>query len=286
MEAGGGIIRGHFTPGIKEEEACDRRILARIHRATVTRLRKAVEPVSAAVYGRFLFRWQSVSGRRSGDGALLDVVEQLQGFESAAGAWESEILPLRVADYDPTSLDVACLSGDLVWGRFNGRPVNGEGQANKAVLSRSIPISLGLREALPWLAGAHGGDAPLGAASDVLDHLARRGATFLPDIASATRRMPSEVETGLWQLAAAGLVTSDGFGAVRGLVDGARKRARSSYGRRSRGRLWRPASRWALLRPDAAAPDDAPSGPPRTARARCPTPSWRPAPRSSCAATE
>ena len=103
MEAGGGIIRGHFTPGIEEEEACDRRILARIHRATVTRLRKAVEPVSAAVYGRFLFRWQSVSGRRSGDGALLDVVEQLQGFESAAGAWESEILPLRVADYDPTS---------------------------------------------------------------------------------------------------------------------------------------------------------------------------------------
>ena len=261
MEAGGGIIRGYFTPGLKEEEACDRRILARIHRATVTRLRKAVEPVSAAVYGRFLFGWQQVDGPRRGDAALLDVVEQIQGFESAAGAWESEILPLRVADYDPTSLDVACLSGDLVWGRFNGRPVNGEGQAGKAMLSRAIPISLGLREALPWLAGAHGGDAPPGAASDVLDHLARRGATFLPEIASATRRLPSEVETGLWQLAAAGLVTSDGFGAVRGLVDGARKRARSSHARRSRGRLWRPASRWALLRPDATAPDDAPPEP-------------------------
>ena len=288
MEAGGGIIRGHFTPDIEEEEACDRRILARIHRATVTRLRKAVEPVSSAVYGRFLFRWQHASGQRRGDAALLDVVEQLQGFEAAAGAWESEVLPLRIADYDPTALDVACLSGDVVWGRFNGRPVNGEGQASRAVLSRAIPISLGLREALPWLTGPSGGDAPPGAASDVLDYLALRGATFLPEIASATRRMPSEVETALWQLAAAGLVTSDGFGAVR------RAGRRREEARPQHAQAPQPRQALAARQPLGAArsgrrrretrPGDVAAST-RTGRARCPTTCWRPARRSSCAAT-
>jgi ATP-dependent Lhr-like helicase len=209
-----------------------------------------VEPVSSAVYGRFLFRWQHASGPRRGEAALLDVIEQLQGFEAAAGAWESEILPLRIAGYDQVALDGVCLSGDVVWGRFNGRPVNGEGQANKAVLSRTIPISLGVREALLWLVGANGANVPPGAATEVLGHLAGHGATFLPEIASGTRRMPSEVETGLWQLAATGLVTSDGFGAVRALVTGARKRAQRSSRHRRRGRIWRPASRWALLHPN------------------------------------
>ena len=251
MEATGNILRGYFTPGREDEEACDRRILARIHRATISGLRKAVEPVSAAVYGRFLFQWQRASGPRRGEAALLEVVEQLQGFESAAGAWESEILPLRISGYDSNALDGLCLSGEVVWGRFNGRPFNGDGQTSKAALSRSIPISLGLRESLPWLVnGAQGNGTPPGAASEVLGYLSGHGASFLPEIASGTRRMPSEVETGLWQLAATGLVTSDGFGAVRALVSGARKRAQRSSRYRRRGRSWRPASRWALLHPN------------------------------------
>jgi ATP-dependent Lhr-like helicase len=251
LEGTGIILRGHFTPGRQEEEACDRRILARIHRGTVAKLRKAVEPVSAATYGRFLFRWQRASGaaRRGREGALIEVIEQLQGFESAAGAWESEILPLRTAGYDPTMLDTLCLSGDAVWGRFNGRNSNGDGQMSRVPLSRTIPISLALRESLPWLVDHESDESstPVGAAGEVLGYLTRNGASFLSDISTGTRRLPSEVETALWQLAAAGKVTSDGFGAVRALVSGSKMRAQRSARSRRRGRNWRPASRWALL---------------------------------------
>ena len=250
MEASGDVLRGRFTPGREQEEFCDRRILARIHRDTIGRLRKEIEPVSAANFMRFLFRWQHAAPpwRRLDEGGLLDTVEQLQGFEAAAGAWESDILPLRVSEYGPVTLDGLCLSGEVAWGRFSRRTSNGDGHAGKTPLSRNVPISLGLREALEWLLNEPGVDGRLvGAAREVLDFLSRRGASFLPEIVSGTRRLPSEVESSLWQLAAAGLVSTDGFAALRGMVDGAAKRARRSARFRRRPRTRRPTSRWSLL---------------------------------------
>ena len=250
MEASGDVLRGRFTPGREQEEFCDRRILARIHRDTIGRLRKEVEPVSAATFMRFLFRWQHAAPPwgRLDEGGLLDTIEQLQGFEAAAGAWETDILPLRVTEYGPVTLDALCLSGEVAWGRFSRRTPNGDGHAGRTPLSRNVPISLGLREALEWLLNEPAVDGRLvGAAREVLDFLSRRGASFLPEIVSGTRRLPSEVESSLWQLAAAGLVSTDGFAALRGMVDGAAKRVRRSARFRRRPRMRRPTSRWSLL---------------------------------------
>ena len=259
MEATGDVLRGHFTPGREEEEFCDRRILSRIHRDTIAGLRRAIQPVSAADYMRFLFRWQHASPRSQarGEGGLMDVVEQIQGFETAAGAWESDILSCRVAEYSPGMLDNLCLAGEVVWGRFTRRPSNGDAPVSRSVLSRSGPISLALREDLPWLLAepASDGHQVVGAAGEVLDFLSRRGASFLPDIVSGTRRLPSDVESALWQLVASGLVTSDGFGALRGLTTGTRKRVErtSRFRRRPRRRV--AASRWSLLQAEPATED-------------------------------
>ena len=252
LEAVGNILRGSFTPGRADEEFCDRRILARIHRDTVARLRKQVEPVSAATFVRFLLRWQhgEESARVRGEEGLLEVVEQLQGFEAAAGAWESDILPLRVSDYSSRALDYLCMSGEAVWGRFSRRPADGDGAAPRSALSRGVPISLGLREDLPWLLEslpANGLDMK-GAPGEVLSFLDHRGASFVPDIVAGTHRLPSEVENALWQLAAGGYVTTDGFGPLRALVDGTKKRVQRSSRFRRQPRRRLPTSRWALLR--------------------------------------
>ena len=252
LEATGGVLRGRFTPGSSEEEFCDRRILARIHGATVGRLRREVEPVSAATFIQFLFRWQHASPpwQVRDEGGLLEVIDQIQGFEAAAAGWEAEILPARVTDYAPTTLDDLCLSGEVVWGRFSRRHSNGDPHANRSPLSRSGPISLGLREALPWLlcdSAPQEGSHLVGAAAEVLEFLGRRGASFLPDIISGTRRLPSEIENALWQLVAAGLVTADGFAGLRGLINGTTRRVQRSSRYRRSPRRRRPSSRWSLL---------------------------------------
>ena len=133
LEAEGGVLRGRFTPGAVEEEFCNRRILARISRDTVAGLRQEVEPVPVATFIQFLFRWQHATAgtRVSGDGGLLQVLEQMQGFEAAAQVWETELLPLRTSPYDASALDRLCLGGEAVWGRFARRPIE-RGAAGRA----------------------------------------------------------------------------------------------------------------------------------------------------------
>ena len=257
LEAEGTVMRGSFTPGKGEEEFCDRRILARIHRATIGRLRREIQPVSAAAFIRFLFQWQHVtpSSRLQGEDGLLEVIEQLQGSEAAAGSWEAELLAYRISDYTGFSLDNLCLSGEVVWGRFSRRETGGEPSVTSTALGRTSPLSLGLREDLPWLLDEPSGwGNPLpGAAGEILELLARRGASFISDIMAGTRRLRVEVEEGLWQLAAAGLVTADSFGALRGRITGTTKRVERASRFRRRPRLRSQTSRWTLLH--SAAPD-------------------------------
>ena len=251
LEAEGAVLRGRFTPGVVEEEYCNRRILARINRDTVAGLRQEVEPVPVATFIQFLFRWQHATAgtRGQGDEGLLQVLEQLQGFEAAAQVWETELLPLRMSPYDGTALDRLCLGGEAVWGRFARRPVDQELAGGRAALARTGPVSMGLREDLDWLLDpAPPDDAmPSGAAGEALAFLRARGASFVSDIIAGTRRLPSEVEEALWQLAAAGLVTADGFGALRGLVTGASKRVSASRRGRRPARRRTGGSRWSLL---------------------------------------
>ena len=253
LEREGLVLRGKFRQDAIDDEYCDRRILARINRATVGKLRKAIEPVPVASLIRFLLEWQHATpgSRLTGDAGMVEVVEQLQGFEAAAAGWESALLPYRLTDFKTSTLDALCFGGELAWGRFARR--NGIEQPGSG-LSRNGPVSIALRVDIEWLLDAPNDAMELrGAPADVRDFLATHGASFMPDIVAGTGRMPSEVEDAIWVLVAAGMVTADGFGALRGLVTGMTKKVqrRSRFTRRGRvgATGGRTGSRWSLLTP-------------------------------------
>jgi ATP-dependent Lhr-like helicase len=267
LEAEGFAFRGHFTALDGPEEFCARRLLTRIHAYTQQRLRREIEPVTARDFMRFLLRWQHVAPgtRREGRLGLFAVVEQLQGFELAAGAWEREVLARRVEGYRGDWLDDLSLSGDVTWGRLSLR--NGEvdeaPRRSGMTPSRATPITLAIRDDLPWLLQAARGDrTPAwpgpGRTRDVLEALRAHGALFQSDLITITRRLPGEVEEGLWDAVARGLVTSDGFQAVRSLLY-QRSAGRSVDRRRLRrgggAVAARSAGRWSLV-PGTVATED------------------------------
>jgi ATP-dependent helicase Lhr and Lhr-like helicase len=249
LESEGLILRGCFS-GKGEEEFCDRRILARIHRATIANLRREIEPVPPATFLRFLFEWQHVTVQMqlTGEHGVLEAIDQLQGFEAAAAAWEDEILRARVSDYEPAFLDNLCLGGDVIWGRWTRRATQAEVPARRPGLTRSAPLGLGVREDIAWLLDESAADeAALSIpARDILGFLRRRGASFFPEICAGTRHLPSQVEDALWQLVSAGLVTADSFSALRALVSGETRRLDRSRRRRRQPRRTRE-GRWSLL---------------------------------------
>jgi ATP-dependent helicase Lhr and Lhr-like helicase len=267
LEAEGFAFRGRFTTSDGPEEFCARRLLARIHSYTQARLRREIEPVTAQDFMRFLLRWQHAAPGTKREGRLgaLAVIEQLQGFELAAGAWEAAVLGSRVEAYRGEWLDDLCLSGDVTWGRLSLRTGEAEDAPRRSGMtpSRATPITLAIREDLPWLLQAARGDrTPAvpgpGRTRDVLDALREHGALFQSDLTTITRRLPSEVEEALWDAVARGLVTADGFQAVRSLlfprrVTRAPDRRRLRSG--TRGIAARSSGRWSVL-PGAVATED------------------------------
>ena len=252
LESEGLILRGRFAS--EKDEFCHRRVLARIHRLTLGRLRKEIEPVTAADFMRFLGRWQHLAHGTQLHGAdgLFQILRQLQGYEISAVAWERSVLPRRVAGYDPELLDRLCLAGEVMWGRLSPHPALETEGGRRVRPTRVAPLALFLREDAKRLLSPASAQAPLlsHAARDVLAALESRGASFFNELVRATGRLASEVEDGLWELVAAGLVTGDGFENVRALIDPKRRRGEG------RGRSARPrhaAGRWALLDRDAAA---------------------------------
>ncbi len=227
LEAEGFAMRGRFDPRLGDtEQWCARHLLARIHGYTQNRLRREVEPLSPQDFMRFLLRWQHVAPgtRLQGRAGVLAVIEQLQGFELAAGAWEEAVFPARVDNYQRRWLEDLCLSGEVSWGRLSLRApeVDGQPRRGASTPSRATPVTFTLRSELPWLTLAARGEAvpeePLhGPARDVLDALRANGAMFSSDLPGATGRLPVEVQEGLWDLVARGIVTADGFAAVRAL---------------------------------------------------------------------
>ncbi len=263
LETEGFALRGRFTdPDGDGEEWCARRVLTRIHAYTRQRKRREVEPVTAQDFMRFLLRWQHVTPdtRREGSRGVLAVVEQLQGFELAAGAWEKAILPARVTGYRKEWLDEVCLDGGVAWGRLSLRSdfessETPEPPSRGLTPSRATPITLMIRDDLPWLLAAARGSASAawpgpGRTRDVLDALTERGALFQTDLAATTGRLPGEIEDALWDGVARGLLTADGFRAVRSLF-AQRSLAATALGRhrlRRGGQLAsRTAGRWSLL---------------------------------------
>jgi ATP-dependent Lhr-like helicase len=260
LEVEGLVLRGSFRPGAVEEEFCDRRVLARIHRTTIGQLRREVEPVSQATFVRFLLRWQHIEPgyQLQGEDGLLEVIEQLQGFEAAAGAWEPEVLASRIKDYDSFLLDKLCWGGEVSWGRLTRYHSNGNATLGRATLSRTTPITLALRESLDWMLEPRAEEDShlIGAAGEVLAHLDRRGASFPSDIVASTGRLPSDVEETLWALAAAGRVTADSAEALRQRLKGSSNNGRrASRARRGVPRRRSGYSRWTLFEPVDPSPD-------------------------------
>jgi ATP-dependent Lhr-like helicase len=254
LETEGFAMRGRFTPGAAVEEWCERRLLARIHHYTVKRLRSEIEPVSARDFLRFLPLWQRVSPatRMEGPDAVDEIVGQLEGFEAAAAAWEAEILPVRIAGYEPAWLDDRCLAGRLAWARLrprNGRANGAEGRPGPV---RATPITLlARRHTAQWgsLSASEPAIEPSFRAGAVLGTIRDNGASFFEELMHGSGLLRTQVEEALAELVALGLVVSDSFAGLRALLvpsaerkpifGGPRRRRTATFGIENAGR-------WAL----------------------------------------
>ncbi|MGD0949475.1 MAG: DEAD/DEAH box helicase [Candidatus Binatia bacterium] len=279
LESEGIVLRGKFTTqshvdfelstsDLRLVEWCDRRLLARIHRLTIGRLRREIEPASPADFIRFLLRWQHVhqGTQLHGRDGIAEVIGQLQGLKLPAPAWEREVLPARIKLYDPADLEQLCLAGEIAWGRLRITSVAEEGTGpteppagRRAAPTRAAPLAFVLREALPALLEPAPRQGDLlrnlsSAARDVFTYLEQHGAAFLSDIVRGSRRLPAESENALWELVAHGLVTGDGIAGLRTLLlpdfkRQTRRHLRSIHGGGARRAM--PIGRWAVLRTTA-----------------------------------
>lgn len=283
LESTGAIMRGKFSHDLDSElQWCDRRLLARIHRLTVGKLRKAVEPVTAAQFVRWLSQWQHVvpGSQLAGERGLLEVIAQMQGFEVPASAWETFIFSRRVREYDPEELDRLCLTGQVGWGRLSPHPAleglevetepakdasrglrskgstlketKQKGSQNKRVTpTSSAPITFFVRAESDWMTLLAGRKIPVDTLSygarTVHAYLEKRGASFFTDIVKGANLLKTEVETALWELVTAGLVTADGFDSLRSLIDPKR---RSGHGTARFSRPRHSSGRWSILHLD------------------------------------
>jgi ATP-dependent Lhr-like helicase len=239
------VLHGEFRPGGLEREWCDAEVLRRIRRRSLAALRKEVEPVDAAAFGRFLPAWQGADRPRGGVDALPEALTRLQGLAIPASILESDVLPARVHGFRPTDLDALTASGDLVW--------IGAG----ALGSDDGRVTLLYREQAPLLAPSPvpEEDRPAGPLHDALrEHLAARGASFWPDLVQAAGTADERVLLrALWDLVWAGEVTNDTLAPLRATVARATARRTPRAGSRPRpGALRRAgppagAGRWSLV---------------------------------------
>lgn len=256
LENDGTVLRGHFTEAT-DLEWCDRRLLARIHRLTLEGLRRQIAPVSPEQFIRFLAQYQhtTASNKLLGEPGLLALMEQLEGFEAPAGHWEKHLLPTRLQEYASHWLDGLTFHGQVVWGRL--KPLDakrrGSGRPMKS-LTRSTPITLMLRDDMDWLLPAReetiDTDSALGSnARAAYEMFVQYGALFPAQLAGHLQLLPSQVDDTLGELAAAGLVTSDGYPALRTFLNSQRlRKPRQSRPHRMTRTNPIAAGRWTLLR--------------------------------------
>jgi len=255
LESRGVALRGKFTdPRSDQTEWCERRLLARIHRLTLGQLRKEIQSVTPAQFMDWELRWQHVAPGTQllGERGTLEAIRQVQGFETPANSWERQILKSRIADYDPKVLDQLCLTGAVGWGRLSPHPATLEAvtDGRRRVIPTSVaPITFFVREDADWMIPRREGSETgvIGLSPDAAAvhlYVRQRGASFFADIVRGTAKLKSEVETALWELVAAGLLTADGFDNLRALIDPKRRSGQGS-GKTSRPR--HSSGRWSLL---------------------------------------
>lgn len=267
LEAEGFVIRGQFTPGGTETEWCARRLLARIHSYTLNRLRQEIEPVATADFLRYLLAWQKLAPEHQMEGpeSVRAIIEQLEGFEAPAAAWEGELLPSRMTEYDPAWLDALCLSGEVVWARLTPpasasratSTENGSERQRGAAPVRNTPIALLRRKNFAIWNSVF----PQPSLSEVEfstttravhDYLSERGASFFTDIVDGTRLLRAQVEESLAELVANGMVISDSFAGLRALLTPSSRKTQAAARRKHRQPTYdmSSAGRWSLLKRD------------------------------------
>ena len=249
LQQEGFVFEGRYTPGAESTEYVARRLLARMHAYSRRSRRQSVQPVTTQDFMRFLLEWQHVAPgtQLSGPSGLVQVLEQLQGFEAAAVAWETDLLASRLVRYHPAWLDAMCHAGETAWLRVSPRtPAQGSGP------SKATPISVVFRADLGWLLTERA-DRPdtEGPLHTVVDALTGRGACFATDLVAATGLRPDQVERALWEGAARGLLMCDGFEAIRARMAPesvpARRARRFGYGARPVAGTATSAGRWTLV---------------------------------------
>jgi ATP-dependent Lhr-like helicase len=270
LEAEGFVIRGKFTPGVTETEWSARRLLARIHSYTLNRLRQEIEPVASSDFIRFLLAWQKVAPDHQMEGpeSLKAIIEQLEGFEAPAAAWEGELLPARMVEYDPAWLDALCLSGEVVWARLtplsrstaveSGERTRGSGPV------RNTPIALLRRKNFALWSSVFPQPAPTTTSEFstttqvVYDYLNTRGASFFTDIVENTKLLRSQVEEALAELVANGIVVSDSFAGLRALLTPGSRKTQAAARRKHRQPIYEMASagRWSILQRTTSAQNE------------------------------
>ena len=268
LESEGQVLRGLFRPGAQELEWCDRRLLQRIHRLTVGRLRREIEPLSAQDFMRFLFRWHHLEPRDAlgGQGGLLRAVSLLEGWEAPAAAWEQVLLPTRVRGNLAELLDRACWTGDIAWGRLSLREprVVGPRRGGEVELTSPRALKLGrtatltffrrselgsLLSAARWDSEEGWPEELAGPSRAVAELLVRRGACFFPELVSGSGLSIEQVEEALWDLLGRGLVTADAVDNLRVLLSPKRRRQQRALRRGGPGR-------WSLLRPESSVSEE------------------------------
>jgi len=251
LEVEGFVFRGRFTPNTEEEEWCERRLLHRIHKYTIESLRKSIEPASIEDFMRFLFDYHGLNEKKESAQALEYMLEKLEGYEAPAAAWETDIIPARIQNYDPIWLDVLCLSGKLIWGRFN-QPKNNHKKSSGTI--KSSPICLIERKNTDmWrvMSTHYPSDPELSSAAEkIYQVLKDKGASFFADISSEAKLLNNQVENGISELVAHGLVNSDSFIGLRALLTpNYNKPSESNRRKRQTTFSIEHAGRWAVIPP-------------------------------------
>lgn len=276
LEVEGFVIQGNFTNSCSDElldkenagkeiEWCERRLLQRIHRYTIDSHRKAIKPVSLEIFTEFLFDQHQlipVKEESAARGLSLDGQTQLQnalnlmdGIASPAAAWEADIYPARIKNYDPNWLDVMCISGKVTWGRYS-LPISSSRPGKKKTIGpiKSTPITLASRQNLDiWqaLAKTQLNEEPIehsGIAQRIERDLKEHGASFFDQIQSRTGMLKTQLEEGIAELVSYGRICSDSYTGLRALLTPTNRKL-SAHKRHNRKAMFgvEDAGRWSLL---------------------------------------
>ncbi|MEZ4650501.1 MAG: crosslink repair DNA glycosylase YcaQ family protein [Candidatus Eisenbacteria bacterium] len=270
LREAGRIVEGEFLPGGRGTEWCDASVLRRLKQQSLARLRAEIEPVDPSALGRFLPEWHGLARPARGLDGLLRVLEQLQGCPLPASDLETEILPARVEDYQPSMLDELCYAGELMWrgiepiGTHDGRIVIylAEHYPYLGPLDVASNVGSAAGDASTSNSGSTSGDAPTGGSrhdhlmQSIRAYLRDRGAVFFAQMAKDLGGFPQDLADALWLLVWNGEVTNDTLAPLRSFLrqsQGERANRRNRRELRSRG--YRPRTvgppgtegRWSLL---------------------------------------